>query len=144
MKDQRNKKEAFTFIANIPIQIEARWNREFAYLAGFPLNLVYSGQRAAHAGEAPHVAAACYWFDPGTYREDELIREMLYRPNGESPYSVRVTVRKDTGVWETFKLCGDQLLYVAHGPNFDTAMFQTTLVGLCPDEPESDPRKSPG
>jgi hypothetical protein len=140
----KKKREAFTFIANIPFQIEAEWNREFAYLAGFPVQLVYTGMRAARTGGAPRVATACYWFDPGTYREDELVREMRYHPYNESFYSVRVTVRKDTGEWETFKYHGEQLLYVAHGPDFYTTMLQTLLVGLHSDEPENDPRKPPG
>jgi hypothetical protein len=143
MTRQRTNKEPFTFIANIPMPIEAEWNRQYAYLAGFPLNLVYSGQRTAHAGEAPHVAAACYWFDPGTYREDEVIREMWYRPHEDSPYAIRVTVRKDTGEWDTFKYSGEELLYVAHGADFRSAMLQTTLVGLQPDEPDSERSASP-
>jgi hypothetical protein len=60
MTRQRTKKEPFTFIANIPMPIEAEWKPQYAYLAGCALNLVYTGLRAAHAGEAPRVAAACY------------------------------------------------------------------------------------
>ena len=99
---------------------------------------MYTGLRASDAGALPHTAAACYWFDPGTYREDDQIREMLYFPREESAYFVRVTLRKDTGVWETFKYRAEDLVCTASGPNFEAAMLHTTLAGLEPDEPASD------
>ena len=66
------------------------------------------------------------------------MREMLYVPREASAYRVRVTVRKDTGEWTTYKYRGDTLLCMASGPDFKTAMLQTTMVGREADEPESD------
>jgi len=140
-KRKRGKDAPLT--ANIPSQIDAGWNPRYAYLSGFPLNLLYTGLRAASAGGAPRVAAACYWFAPVTYREDAHIREMQYLPRTASPYYVHVTVRKDTGVWGTWKYRGRELVCTASGPDFETAMIHTTLVGLQPDEPETDRNDAP-
>jgi len=126
------------FIANIPVQIEAEWDPRYAHLVGFPLNLLYTGLRDSGGQDQARPAAACYWFDPGTYRENEQRREMLYLPREESPYYVRVTVRKDTGAWETCKYRGEELICAASGPNYETAMLHATLAGLESDEPESD------
>jgi hypothetical protein len=138
MTTRRATREPTTFIANIPVQIQAEWDPDYAHLAGFPLNIVYTGLRNSEGQDQPRPAAACYWLDPGTYREDEQRREMLYVPREASPYSVRVTVRKDTGTWETRKYRGQELVCAASGPNFKTAMLHTTLAGLESDEPESD------
>jgi len=67
------------FVASIPVRIQAEWNRNYAHLAGVPLNLVYLGVRPpTDDGGPPRLASACYWFDPGTYREDEATRELWY------------------------------------------------------------------
>jgi len=68
------------------------------------------------------------------------MREMLYVPREASAYCVRVTVRKGTGEWTTCKYRADTLLWMASGPDFTTAMLQTTLVGRNPDEPGSERR----
>ena len=39
------------------------------------------------------------------------------------------------GAWETAKYRGDTRVAVAHGADFRTAMTQTTMVGVAPDEP---------
>lgn len=129
--------------ANIPFQIEADWDPRYAHLAGFPLNVLYSGVRRSDADGQPHVAAACYWFDPETYHEDEQTREMRYRPRERSPYHVRVIVRKDTGAWETFKYRGEVLLFQSSGAEFRGVMIAATAAGLRSDEPESDLGEQP-
>jgi hypothetical protein len=143
MTEHQDSQEQTLFIANIPVQIEAEWNPRYAHLAGFPLNLMYTGLRDVDGQDQARPAAACYWFDPGTYREDELWREMLYLPREESPYYVRVTVRKDTGAWDTCKYRGEALICAASGPNYEIAMLHATLAGLESDEPESDPAEFP-
>lgn len=60
MTHQRTKRPSESFVANIPFQIEAEWNLSYAYLAGFPLNLLYTGLRPSDAGAQPHVAVAYY------------------------------------------------------------------------------------
>jgi hypothetical protein len=138
MTHERPAPGQVAFIANIPVQIEAHWDPRYAHLAGFPLNLLYTGVRASEGDMAPRPTASCYWFDPGTYREDAQVREMLYFPREASPYYVRVTVRQDTGEWATYKYRGDMLICSASGPDFRTAMLQTTMIGREADEPESD------
>ena len=126
------------FVASLPVRIQAEWNPKYAHLAGFPLNLVYVGLRPPTSGDGPpRLATACYWFDPGTYREDEATRELWYVAHEESPYRVSVRHHKRSGTWETGKYRGDDLVASAEGPDFEHAMLQTTLVGLAADEPEA-------
>ena len=122
------------FLANIPIQIEASWDSDFApRLAGFPPNLLYTGIQKANGRSS--VEGCCYWFDPGTYAEDSDKREMTYFPRVKSPYRVKVEYHKKGKLWRTLKYRGEELRVDAQGADFDRAMIQTTLVGLKPDEP---------
>ncbi len=138
MTEHQDSQKQTMFIANIPVQIVAEWNPRYAHLAGFPLNLMYTSLRDSGGQGPARAAAACYWFDPGTYREDEQRREMLYVSLDGSPYHVRIAVRKDTGSWEVCKYRKQELVCAGSGPNFKTAMLHATLCGLEADEPESD------
>jgi len=139
-------KPPLRFVASLPVRIEAEWNPKYAHLAGFPLNLVYLGVRPPTSGDGPpRLVSACYWFDPGTYREDEAIRELWYVTREESPYRVCVRHHKRSGAWSTLKYRGDELVASAEGPDFEHAMIQATMVGLAADEPEAGspcPRES--
>jgi hypothetical protein len=121
----------------IPHQIEAAWDPRYAYLAGFPLNLMYCGPRAGQ------VAHCIYWFDPGSYRENARRREMWYRPRHPSRFRVRVRFDKRTLRWQTSKFRGREELSYAEGTEFDKAMMHTTLVGLQPDEPVDPEEPAP-
>ncbi|MBP1688508.1 MAG: hypothetical protein H6Q33_4651 [Deltaproteobacteria bacterium] len=134
----------------IPYRIEADWDPVATHLAGFPLNIVYSDVRPDDTGVRERFIA-CYWFDEGSYREDETIREMMYvprRPAGdtagtemapvspeENPYHVLVRYQKASGVWETFKFRGERQIAYASGADYDRALIHTTLIHLEPDEP---------
>ncbi len=137
MTKRRAKEKPRPLFGTIPTQIEAEWSQEYAHLAGFPLNLVYTGLRDSDGQDPPRPVGACYIFAADTYREDEQRREMLYVSLDGSPYHVRIAVRKDTGAWEIDKYRGPELVCAASGPNFKIAMFHATLAGLEPDEPES-------
>ena len=117
----------------VPYQIEAEWDPRYAYLAGFPLNLLYAGLREIEG--TPQPASCCYWVDPGTYAENPQRREMWYFPKHESPYSVCVSFDRDASRWQTIKYQRDRVVCVAEGTSFDQAMLQTTLIALLPDEP---------
>ncbi len=112
------------WIANIPHQIEAEWDPRFAYLAGFPLNLLYSSRSAA----------VCYWFEPQTYREDDEAREMWYLPRRLIGYGVLVRQEKATRRWVVSKYRCGQLVLLAVGAEFHGAVVQATLTGPQPDE----------
>ena len=116
------------FVANVPQQIQADWNPKYACLAGFPLNILYTRLRL------PVAVTVCYWFDPGTFHEDEATKQMDYFGRQKSEYYVRVIYHKRTGVWETFKYRGEALVRNASGPQFDAAMIHTTMGGPEPDE----------
>lgn len=124
------------FIANIPRKIEAEWDPRFAYLAGFPLNLLYSSRSAA----------VCYWFEPQTYREDDKAREMWYLPRRLIGYGVLVRQEKATGRWAVSKYRCGQLVRLAFGSEFDGAMLHATLSGPESDEgtDQDDAESTPG
>jgi hypothetical protein len=117
----------------IPHQIEAEWNPNYAYLAGFPLNLMYIGMREGDDGA--RLVSCTYWFDPGTYCEQAQRRMMDYFRTRESPYWVRVSCDSNGSGWETNKYRNGEVICIAHGAEFETAMMQATLIGLRPDEP---------
>lgn len=117
------------FIAPIPHQIEADWHEKWGpLLVGFPLNVMY-----AHVHE-PTIVAARYEPDLATFSESDAVREMTYRNPKGGDYSVRVVLHKDSGVLETFKYRGEDLVATASGHDFDSAMMHTTAVGIQNDE----------
>lgn len=121
------------FIANIPHQIEADWNPRYAHLAGFPLNIMFTGIRKQRGGRS-RMIAACYWFDPGTYQEDEATKRMTYLSRTDYGYHVEVTINKQSGAIESRKYKGQKLISQSHGDSFDRAMIHATLCGVEPDE----------
>ena len=122
-----------SFIANIPHQIEADWNPRYAHLAGFPLNIMFTGIRHQPDGSTRFVAA-CYWFDPGTYQEDKATKQMTYLSRRDYGYHVEVTINKQSGAIESRKYKGQKLISQSHGDSFKQAMIHATLCGVEPDE----------
>jgi hypothetical protein len=122
-----------SFIANIPHQIEADWNPRYAHLAGFPLNIMFTGIRKQPDGSTRFVAA-CYWFDPGTYQEDEATKQMTYVSRTDNRYRVEVIINKRSGAIESRKYKGQKLIFQSRGDSFEQAMIHATLCGAEPDE----------
>jgi hypothetical protein len=122
------------FIANIPQQIEADWNENYAHLAGFPLNIMFTGIRQEQDGST-RMVAACYWFDPGSYREDKVQRQMTYTSRKDGRYHLKVTFKR-TGMIETIKYKGRRLVRQAKGDSFERAMVHATMGRMEPDETE--------
>jgi hypothetical protein len=115
------------FVACIPQQIDPSWDAEWGLkLAGFPLNIAYV-RGLNRKASASHLEPGCYWFDPGTYRDDSQRREMWYFATPRNGYSIRVVFGREVGRWETYKFKGDALLHLAEGSTFDGAMTQTTM-----------------
>lgn len=131
--DVTGKGEGPIFFGNIPHRIEADWDKDAARLAGFPLNILYSGIRRTKAEN--QAVSCCYWFNPRTFMEDAKKKEMAYFPKVESPYWLNVRYDKKASLWQTFKYKGKKLLCMAEGPEFDGVMIQTTLRGPEADEP---------
>lgn len=125
------------FFASVPWPIEANWSPRYAHLAGFPVTLMYSGLRTTGEADPSRLVSSIYWFDPGSYREDETTRTLDYFPREESPYWLRISNPKGTSTWEVTKYRGEALVALAAGPDYEGAMIQATLVGIAPDEPES-------
>jgi hypothetical protein len=57
-------------------------------LAGFPANVLYAGKR-----DESGLPYAIYFPDPATFAEEELCRQMIYRPEVSSDFSVRDAVQ---------------------------------------------------
>jgi hypothetical protein len=118
------------FLAFIPHAIEPHWDNDWApRLAGFPVNIAHTGRIAG-----TRLAQATYVFDPGTFVDGAQSRQMRYRPTVDSDFSVLVVLRPE-GRMETFKYRGSEMICEACGPDFRTAMIQTTACGLAVDEP---------
>jgi hypothetical protein len=125
-------------LACIPHAIETHWDNVWApRLAGFPVNIVYAAKI-----EGVGLAQAKYVFDPGTFVDGAQSRQMRYRPEVDSDFSVLVVLYRDGGI-DTFKYRGSELICEASGPDFRTAMIHTTACGLALDE-AIDNRESPG
>lgn len=117
-----------------PRQIQADLNEKYAHLAGFPLDIMFTGIRQEPDGNT-RMVAACYWFDPGTYREDKKKRQLTYVSRKKGRYHLRVTFKR-TGVIKTRKYKGTKLVCCAHGDSFEMAIIHATIVGMELDETE--------
>ena len=78
---------------------------------------------------------ACYEPDLATFRETKKTRELTYFNREGGTYRVRVVINIKSGRLETFKYKGRKVVACASGRDFDSAMVQTTLVGIEKDEP---------
>ena len=126
-----------SFIAYVPHQIEADWDKKWgARLSGFPLNIMYACVQRAESGQSKMFGiTACYEPDLATFRETRKTRTMTYCNSEGGTYRVRVVLNIKSGRLETFKYKGRKLVACASGRDFDSAMVQTTLVGIEKDEP---------
>ena len=126
-----------SFITCVPHQIEADWDEKWGPLpAGFPLNIVYTFvPRESKYNEMLAIITASYEPDLATFRETKKTRELTYFNREGGTYSVRVVLDRASGRLETSKYKGDKLVACASGLNFESAMVQTTLVGIERDEP---------
>jgi hypothetical protein len=126
-----------SFIACVPHQIEADWDEKWGpLLAGLPLNIVYAFAQKAKSDQhkVPEIITACYQPALATFRETKKTRELTYFNREGGTYSVRVVLDRASGRLETFKYKGKKLIANASGNSFDSAITQTTLVGIEKDE----------
>ena len=125
------------FIACVPHQIEADWHEKWGpLLAGFPVNIMYACVQRAKSDQSKMLGiTACYEPDLATFRETKKTRELTYFNREGGTYRVRVVLNRASGRLETFKYKGRKLVACASGRDFDSAMVQTTLVGIERDEP---------
>ena len=81
------------------------------------------------------IITACYEPALATFRETKKNRALTYFNREGGSYSVRVVLNKKSGRLETFKCKGKKLIASASRKSFESAMAQTTLVGIEQDEP---------
>jgi len=124
------------FVACVPHQIEADWDEKWGpLLAGFPVNIMYACVQRAESDQSEMLGiTACYEPDLATFRETKKTRTMTYCNSEGGTYRVRVVLSKASGRPETFKYKGEKLVARASGRDFESAMVQTTLVGIEKDE----------
>jgi len=80
------------------------------------------------------VRAVWYYPDPASYIEDSHKRQIQYTSRRASEYSITVIWDKDETRWETRKYKGNELVSLAFGKDFNSAMWQTTVIGPQIDE----------
>ncbi len=118
------------FVSFIACAIESDWDNVWASrLAGFPVNVCY-----AEWIQGTGMACATYVFDPTTFVEGEQSKQMRYRPEVDSDFSVLVKLHRDGGI-DTFKYRGAELICEASGADLQSAMIHATACGLALDEP---------
>ena len=124
------------FIACVPHQIEADWDEKWGpLLAGFPVNIMCACVQRTESDKSKMLGiTACYEPDLTTFRETTKTRTMTYCNSEGGTYRVRVVLHRASGRLETLKYKGEKLVACASGMNFESAMVQTTLVGIEKDE----------
>jgi hypothetical protein len=123
----------------LPVPIQPFWDEKYSpVLAGFPVQLVYIGVRPRNdETRKPIVMRAYYRFDPGSFFEDESLKELRYLPSLPSDFRVDVAWEKKSSRWRTCKLEGNRPLSYVVGEDFKAVMTETLASGLHPDEPAS-------
>ena len=124
------------FIACVPHQIEADWDEKWGpLLVGFPVNIMYACVQRGESDQSKMLGiTASHEADLATFRKTKKSSTMTYRNSEGGTYRVRVVLNRASGRLETFKYKGKKLVARASGLNFESAMVQTTLVGIEKDE----------
>src|ERR1700681_567705 len=124
------------FIACIPHEIQADWDRKYApLLAGFPLNLMFIRIRKPKNGEGPlQIVSSLYEFDLSTFRDSPDKRAIIYRSPANSEYRVEVVIYREKSVIEVSKFRGRNRLWQASGATFDGTMVHAKMCGMEVDE----------
>jgi hypothetical protein len=155
-KKQKDASSPVIWFGNLPRPIRPDDGVD-SRLAGFPANLLYSQiadpetdretakflmmmcafDPAKLLGDkqlCKKVRAVWYYPDPISYIEDGHKRQMQYKSRKAGEYSVTVVWDKDENRWETRKYKGDELVLLAYGKDFNSAMWHTTALGPQLDE----------
>ena len=155
-KRQKGASSPVIWFGNLPRPIRPDVGVD-SRLAGFPANLLYSqiadpdtdretaklllmmcafdpAKLLADKQLCKKVRAVWYYPDPTSYIEDGHKRQMQYKGRKAGEYSITVVWDKDQSRWETRKYKGNELVCLAYGKDFNSAMWQTTLLGPQLDE----------
>ena len=157
-EDTKTRKDSSSpiWFGNLSRRIQADGGVD-SRLAGFPANLLYSQiadpktdtqtaklllmmcafDPAKLLGDkqlCKNVRAVWYYPDPSSYAEDEYKRQMDYKSRKASEYSITIRWDKVQSRWETHKYKGNELVLLAYGKDFNSAMWHTTALGPQLDE----------
>jgi hypothetical protein len=123
------------FVAHVPLAFGPDWDPRFGpEFGGFPTDVLYTGVRRSEDGELTVVGAA-YFFDAGSYVEDENTRQGVYYGQLPSAYWLRIVISKFDGSYRVSKYRDSEVIAEARGADLHSAMLQATQVGLQADEP---------
>jgi hypothetical protein len=127
---RKNGSSHVKFLGCIPHQIEADWDDKWGpLLAGFPLNIQYAAV-VPRWNKEPAIITALYEPDLDSFRETETTRKMTYFNTRGGDFRVEVALQKGSSRLDTFKYEGEKLIAEATGSDFDSAMLQTTMIGM--------------
>jgi hypothetical protein len=104
------------------------WDEKYApMLAGFPLDLIFSGTLKQENGDEPlQIVSSVYHFDFATFAEDPEKRQMTYRSSANSEYRVEVVVYRYKQMIEVSKFRAETQLWRATGETLDAAIAEAT------------------
>jgi len=99
-------------------------------LAGFPLDLVFTGTLNSKNGDEPlQIVSSMYEFDFATFYEDTEKRQMSYRSRSNAEYRVEVIIHREPALIEVSKFRGEAPLWHATGATIDAAIALATSNG---------------
>ena len=121
----------FLLASVISRRAEPGWDENYApLLAGFPLDLVFSGTLQSKNGDEPlKVVSSVYHFDFATFSEDSDKRQMSYRSLANSEFRVDVAICRYQALVEVSKFHGEALLWSATGATLEVAIVEGTSGG---------------
>jgi hypothetical protein len=104
------------------------WDEKYApLLAGFPLDLIFSGTLKQENGDEPlQIVSSVYHFDFATFVQDPEKRQLTYRSRTNSEYRVEVLIYRYKPVIEVSKFRGENQLWHATGATLDAAIAEAT------------------
>jgi hypothetical protein len=126
------------FAAFIPRQIEPERDMKYGlHLAGFPVALLLQRVQPMEAGAKAVIVAAVYEPATSTFVETEQSRELTYLNKAGGKYTIKIILDEANGSVQAFKYKGEEIVAIAAGRDFDSAIIQIGLMGIAPDEPVS-------
>ncbi len=104
------------------------WDEKYApLLAGFPLDLIFSGTLKQENGDEPlQIVSSVYHFDFATFVQDPEKRQMTYRSRANSEFRVEVVIYRYKPAIEVSKFRGETQLWHATGATLDAAIAEAT------------------
>lgn len=134
-----------TSFANIPYKFSELWEESAGPMPNgleeFPTSIRYTAviQKRGRFFFGPKRESklySLYYAELESLSVRGSILEMLYHSRLPSNFSVLVRINRATGIIETFKYRGDELVSQSRGVDWQSAFVQATIMGPHPLEPK--------